>query len=177
MYMHMYLAFLALITELQDSIKNLKYTFKQGFSPNYYIVWLVTFNVRNMDLQAVMQHASRKIHIFRTSDAEKKGAASSISDFFVKDTNTAKTVSDENAQGRAPTPSSTLCSNQDIQPLLIIIADQVTKAEALWAMKTADANLSFSMSNDLPLLFQEMFPDSIIAKKMQLYATKVSYSV
>ena len=57
------------------------------------------------------------------------------------------------------------------------VADGVAKAEALWAMKTVFSNCSFSSSNDTSKLFQDMFPDSMIAKQLTMSHQKVSYLV
>ena len=57
------------------------------------------------------------------------------------------------------------------------VADGVAKAEALWAMKTASSNFSFSSSDGTSNLFQDMFPDSMIAKQFTMSHQKASYLV
>ena len=52
-----------------------------------------------------------------------------------------------------------------------------TKAEVLWAFRLVDKNQSFSSSTDSPYTFQEMFPDSSIAKNFTCSETKVMYLV
>lgn len=56
------------------------------------------------------------------------------------------------------------------------LAGQVSSAEALWTMKTADSNLLFSTSY-CPAFFQEIYPESMIAKMMRLSANKASYTL
>ena len=55
--------------------------------------------------------------------------------------------------------------------------DQICKAEILWAMKTAKEDFLFWASDGIPQLFQRMLPDSVVAKKMTMSHTKVSYVI
>ena len=55
------------------------------------------------------------------------------------------------------------------------VSEQVAKAEALWAMKCAVSNYSFSSSNKMSELFQNIFPDSLVAKQFSVSHQKVSY--
>ena len=48
------------------------------------------------------------------------------------------------------------------------VADGVAKGEVLWAMKIASSNFSFSSSDGTSNLFQDMFPDSMIAKQFTM---------
>lgn len=54
--------------------------------------------------------------------------------------------------------------------------DKVTKAEVLWAMKTAHGNYSSSSSDATPSLFREMMPCSV-SEKFTMSHTKVSYLI
>jgi hypothetical protein len=58
-----------------------------------------------------------------------------------------------------------------------VLNDQVTKAEALWAMKTVMSHFSFNASGNLKDIFGTMFPDSAIARKLTIGSTKLSYCV
>ncbi|MEW8547687.1 MAG: hypothetical protein AB2693_29620 [Candidatus Thiodiazotropha sp.] len=71
-----------------------------------------------------------------------------------------------------PTPST---SSSVTVEKWIGVGEQVAKAEALWTMKCATSNYSFSSSDKTPELFQNMFPDSIIAKNFSISHQKVSY--
>lgn len=55
--------------------------------------------------------------------------------------------------------------------------DDVTRAEILWTMKMVKNHYSYRSSDDMKLLFQSMFPDSSIAKRLSIGRTKVSYIV
>lgn len=71
--------------------------------------------------------------------------------------------------------------NSDIQPPTISVSfnakQLVTRAEALWAMKVAVSNFSFSSCKDIVPLFQLMFEGDPIANNMQLGERKVSYII
>ena len=54
------------------------------------------------------------------------------------------------------------------------LPDQICKAEALWALKTAKDDFSFCASDGFPQLLQRMCPDSEIAKGVKMSCTKVS---
>ena len=57
------------------------------------------------------------------------------------------------------------------------LPDQICKAEALWALKTAKDDFSFRASDVFPQLLQRMCPDSEIAKGVKMSHTKVSYVI
>ena len=57
------------------------------------------------------------------------------------------------------------------------LPDQICKAEALWALKTAKDDFSFCASDGFPHLLQRMCPDSEIAKGVKMSHTKVSYVI
>ena len=53
----------------------------------------------------------------------------------------------------------------------------VTKAEIIWALKTVMSHHSCQSGSNINDIFVCMFPDSEIARKFQLGATKVAYVV
>jgi hypothetical protein len=55
--------------------------------------------------------------------------------------------------------------------------DQVTKAEIVWVMKTVMSHFSMNSSKDMKDIFQLMFPDSDIAKKITVGSTKIAYMI
>jgi hypothetical protein len=58
-----------------------------------------------------------------------------------------------------------------------LINDSVSKSEILWALKIVMNHLSFRSCLDIGETFQQMFPDSEIAKKFTLSKTKAAYSI
>jgi hypothetical protein len=63
------------------------------------------------------------------------------------------------------------------QWLPVSIADKVTKAEILLALKLVASNYSFSSYGDIGDICKVAFADSEIAQRMQLGSTKVSYLI
>ena len=57
------------------------------------------------------------------------------------------------------------------------LPDQICKAEALWALKTAKDDYSFCASDGFRQLVQRMCPDSEIAKGVKMSHTKVLYVI
>lgn len=55
--------------------------------------------------------------------------------------------------------------------------DQITKAETLWAMKSAQQGFSYKSSDEIGDLFRTMFPDSKIAEKFSMQHSKLSYVI
>ena len=90
----------------------------------------------------------------------------SIKHFFMK------TVKDAD-KGQSSLPDT---SKADHREETMSLPDQICKAEALWALKTAKDNFSLHASGFLQLL-QRMCPDSEIAKAVKMSHTKVSYVI
>ena len=57
------------------------------------------------------------------------------------------------------------------------LADKVTGAEAMWVFKLAQQNYSLRSCENIPLLFQQMFPDSEVVKKFTMGRAKALYVV
>ena len=53
--------------------------------------------------------------------------------------------------------------------------ESLVKAEILWAIKNVMSYFSFRASSDIRGLFQNMFPDSVIAKNFACGKTKINY--
>ena len=71
-----------------------------------------------------------------------------------------KTVKDAD-KGQSSLPNT---SKADHREETMSLPDQICKAEALWALKTAKDDFSFHASDGFPQLPQRMCPDSEIAK-------------
>jgi hypothetical protein len=55
--------------------------------------------------------------------------------------------------------------------------DQITKAEALWALKSVQHGFSYQSSNEIGELFRTIFSDSKIAEKFSIQHSKMSYVI
>lgn len=58
-----------------------------------------------------------------------------------------------------------------------LVTDEVIKSEIIWAMNKVMSHSSVRSSGNTTDIFQIMFPDSMIAKKMQLHKDKMSYII
>ena len=84
-----------------------------------------------------------------------------------------KTVKDAD-KGQSSLPDT---SKADHREETMSLPDQISKAEALWALKTAKDDFSFHASDGFQQLLQRMCLDSEIAKGMKMSHTKVSYVI
>ena len=57
------------------------------------------------------------------------------------------------------------------------VQNDVTKCEILWALHVCYKHLSYCSSSELGLLFQDMFLNIQIAKKLTIGKTKMAYSI
>ena len=53
----------------------------------------------------------------------------------------------------------------------------VTNAEIIWTLKNVQANFLLKSCESLPKVFQELFPDSVIAKNFTFSKDKCSYYI
>ena len=68
-------------------------------------------------------------------------------------------------------------SKADHREEAMSLPDQIYKAEALCALKTAKDDFSFRALDVFPQLLQRMFPDSEIAKGVKMSHTKEAYVI
>lgn len=141
----------------------------------------------NMGKRALTSHADSKGH----KRAASSRHTSTKMEQFVK---TEKECSVESKEESSTTetltiplppdaPSSSHSSQQEgpgtSQQLLqtYLKGESVLKAEVLWAMKSVLSHFSFRASADIGGVFQNMFPDSAIAKKFTYGKTKMNYLI
>ena len=75
-------------------------------------------------------------------------------------------------------PENEDLTDKKVKPVTTVkMNDQKTRAEVLWALKISDANFAHASCDDVGIVFQEMFTDSLIAKKFQMGSSKVSYVI
>lgn len=60
-------------------------------------------------------------------------------------------------------------------PVVKSLGERSMKAEVLWVMKTVESNFSFSASEDIVEVLQQMDPESIVLKNMRIKRKKVAY--
>ena len=79
-------------------------------------------------------------------------------------------VSSSSSTSTPSTPSVSLSQSQ-----LKLLSDDVCKAEVLWVLKNVFSHYSYHSSEEINLLFQEMFSDSDIAKSFKCGEKKTAY--
>ena len=141
----------------------------------------------NMGKRALTSHADSKGH----KRAASSRHTSTKMEQFVK-TEKERSVESKEESSTTETltiplppdaPSSSHSSQQEgpgtSQQLLqtYLKGESVLKAEVLWAMKSVLSHFSFRASADIGGVFQNMFPDSAIAKKFACRKTKVNYLI
>ena len=141
-------------------------------------------DLSNMGKRALTSHAESKSH--KKAVSLKQGATAMAQ--FVKSDKKEGTADEGQSTSTetltVPLPADEPhSSHQEIpstsQQLLqtYVTSESVTKAEILWAMKIVLSHFSFRASTDVGGLFQNMFPDSAIAKKFSCGKTKVNYMI
>ena len=141
-------------------------------------------DLSNMGKRALTSHAESKSH--KKAVSLKQGATAMAQ--FVKSDKKEGTADEGQSTSTetltVPLPADKPhSSHQEIpntsQQLLqtYVTSESVTKAEILWAMKIVLSHFSFRASTDVGGLFQNMFPDSAIAKKFSCGKTKVNYMI
>jgi len=81
------------------------------------------------------------------------------------------------AQSQCSSSSTIPIVTLDNQKKNLNFTDQVTRAEALWAMNAARHGYSYYSCDESPDLFKVMFPDSNIAQNFRMERTKLSYVI
>ena len=77
-------------------------------------------------------------------------------------------------------PHSSLQEKVSISQQLLktyVTGESFTKAEILWSMKRVLSHFFFCVSSHMGGMFQNMFPDSAIAKKIACGKTKMNYLI
>ena len=67
--------------------------------------------------------------------------------------------------------------NHQVRRWIILCMTSVTNAEIIWTLKNVQANFLLKSCESLPKVFQELFPDSVIAKNFTFSKDKCSYYI
>ena len=142
---------------------------KQGVKPSSFICILCKtgdLSCANKGWQSVERHMDNKKHRYNIK--------------LLKENNTFTIQAEVNHNPlRADSSSSNISTVTLITPQTkhISFSDQVTRAEALWAINVAHHGYSYLSCNESGDLFKKMFPDSDIAAKFNMERTKLSYVI
>ena len=124
-------------------------------------------DLSNMGKRALTSHAEGKSHK-NVSSLKELGIPRM--EQFVK---LEKKEGDGDKGGTDQEKSATL----EQQMKMYVTGESVVKAEILWAIKSVMSHFSFRASSDIRGLFQNMFPDSAIAKNFACGKTKINYLI
>ena len=143
-------------------------------------------DLSNMGKRALTSHAESKTHQKATALQQGAKSMEQFVNFGKREED-----SDKKVEGSAstdlltvPLPLQELHSQDKEKPStsqqlmkMYVTDESVAKAEVLWAMKSVTSHFSFRSSSNTSGLFQNMFPDSTIAKKFTCGKTKVNYLI
>ncbi|KAJ8043443.1 hypothetical protein HOLleu_10524 [Holothuria leucospilota] len=131
-----------------------------------------------MGQSALKSHMKGKLHQSVCGDYSRQTAAGSvITNFFTSrstsssvDPETGSSCTTENSQA-----SGSVTAGRSVDTY--VVADDILKAEVLWAIKVVMNHYSFNSCQNVSKLFTSMFPDSQIAKTFSCGATKCAYMI
>lgn len=164
----------------------------------------MTVQLSNMGRRALVSHASSVKHrkIVDGMSVQKQPSLSSFSVKLLQDqpstsksgipdvpedqpglitVKSTEVISKQCNSGSAATDKVVFATEAKVQshPTIAsyVSGDDVMKAEILWAMKCVTSHFSMNSARDIKDIFQMMFPDSSIAKKITVGSTKLSYYI
>ena len=117
-----------------------------------------------MGERVLVSHMKGKKHIQRMQDSSQPKPNS----FFQSNLKASKEQSTVNV---------TVQSSSKTMDNFVYDDKSVTNAEIIWTLKNVQANFLLKSCESLPKVFQEMFPDSVIAKNFTFSKDKCSYYI
>ncbi|KAK3914496.1 Purine nucleoside phosphorylase DeoD-type [Frankliniella fusca] len=139
-----------------------------------------TFSIATMGRSAFVSHAAGKKHkdrVLAVSTTPSAAAVLQAANTALSDVRAGRSVTTtESDPGPAAAPSSRQSQSQSLINKYML-HDAVTKSEIVWCLQAATRIHSNRAAADCVSLFPLMFPDSEIAKKMQLHRDKIGYIV
>lgn len=137
-----------------------------------------SFKLSNMGRNAVVSHSKGPNHL---KNMQAKNSQPAIS-FFTKKNVLAPTSSEDvhPLPGTSSTPDAINLKQETSQTSLktfSINEDDVTSAEAIWALEVVTGKMSLNSCDETSAAFKRMFPDSKIAQSFCMGKTKASYLI
>lgn len=135
-----------------------------------------SFGLGNMGKKAVVSHGKGQLH---NKLIKMRASNTSLQTFLTpkcipKSTEGETTNQDTNQTEPSSTCSSALMQGSASSLNFFFAKDDVMKAEIKWALNVVQNKLSLNSCENISDTFRDMFPDSSIASKFQLGATKCS---
>ncbi|CAF1037137.1 unnamed protein product [Rotaria sordida] len=156
------------LEKLDSDDTSIKRWLKQGANPSTFICTLCKtdeLSCKNNGWESVERHMNNKKH------RDNLKLIKENSTFIIR--NEPAVTQHQQGSSSSTVPMVTLTrQNENIS-----FTDQVTRAEALWAINTARHGYSYRSCDDLENLFRRMLPDSRIAEHYKMEQTKLSYVI
>ncbi|CAF4107155.1 unnamed protein product [Rotaria sordida] len=156
------------LEKLDSDDTSIKRWLKQGANPSTFICTLCKtdeLSCKNKGWESVERHMNNKKH------RDNLKLIKENSTFIIR--NEPAVTQHQQGSSSSTVPMVTLTrQNENIS-----FTDQVTRAEALWAINTARHGYSYRSCDDLENLFRRMLPDSRIAEHYKMEQTKLSYVI
>ena len=129
-----------------------------------------SIDISGMGVSALKSHAKGKKHVqnFERTRSEEESTPDLHGFFSRPSTSTGQGTSA--GQGTSETAST---SSSQVSPYLT--KESTLKSEILWSLHTTMRHNSYRSNDEIPSLFQAMFPDSDIARNFSFGRTKASY--
>lgn len=146
----------------------------------YCKVCLKSFKLSNMGKQSIVSHAKGPTHV---KNFKIKTSQPTISFFTKKHASAPSPLEDVHP---APSSASTSATTKDLivpgtsqtsLKTFSVNEDDVTSAEAIWALQVVIGKMSLNSCDETSLVFKKMFPDSKIAQSFSMGKTKASYVI
>lgn len=135
-----------------------------------------SFNLSNMGFRAVTSHEAGKKHQLR-----KKSVASSQSVInFLPSTSSSDKIAISCEASSSSLPTSTIEVASTFKESTMdkfLLKENVTKAEIKWCLQAISTHKSLRSASKDASFFKDLFPDSEIAKNMQLSKDKIAYMI
>lgn len=143
-----------------------------------------TFSLSNMGRRAVRSHSKGAQHQSRIRAAQSSLSMKCFATPVTRNTSVSEKVVASTSVVGSKVDGPPVPSIPSITPSFtprglksFLIKDEVTKSEILWCLHTVITHKSIRMSGKDVELFELLFPDSEIAKKIRLKRTKIGYSL
>lgn len=146
----------------------------------YCLVCKYEFSLSNMGRQALKSHMKGKKHLENTTTISGSILNYSFSTSR-KEVDKSEPVSESIiethlvSQNQPSTSSSSSTKQQSMSSFAI--KNEITEAEVLWCIQTVMCHKSLRVSEKDTTVMSRMFPDSNIAKRIQLKKDKISYVI
>ena len=158
------------------------YSLSEGYKYCIHGIWCLEPTCRKAEAQRICRSLVKikdrgkiktDVHVKEAKQTEEKSTQKVIQEFFMKKSDKASHNLDL-LQDTEAKPGQTVATGQQA---VWSIKQMAARAEIIATLHFAAQNLSFSSSQNLSTLYQQQFPDSVIARNVKIGPSKMSYIV